>query len=88
MSRQISHATSRLQAKVESSPYKKKKGVHLSILNTLRPFNYIIAKFGCALYSMLLQVRGERHRLKAKIALNTIQVGGVIKGEESHSSSG
>ena len=88
MIRQISHATSRLQAKVESRPHKKKKGVHLSIVKTLVPFNYIIAKFGYALYSMLLQVRAERHGPEAKIAFNAIQVGGVIKGEESHSSSG
>jgi hypothetical protein len=37
---------------------------------------------------MRLQVRRERHGLKAKIAFNTIQVGGVIKGEEGHSGSG
>jgi len=86
--RQISHATLRLQAKVESRPHKKKKGVHLSILKTLIPFNYIIAKFGSALYSLRLQVRRERHGLKAKIAFNTIQVGGIIKGEEGHSGSG
>src|SRR2546421_4588689 len=78
---QNSHATSRLQAKVESS-------LHLSILKTLTPFNYIIVKFSCALYSMFSQVHGERHGAEAKIAFNAIQIRDVIKGEESHSSFG
>src|SRR6266581_6539461 len=38
------------------------------------------------LYPIVLQVGGKGHRGKTKIALDAIQIGGVIKREEGHCS--